>query len=171
MINNLGRRIEEDKDQQHHGIGQQERIGIRLRADIERHEREPEDETHADDIPKVVTEAAPYILDRQGAGVGDRLFDEAQRRPYEQGVDRAEQEAAGHPQGGGDLLGKHEEEHEADDGYDRDPAPQEGQPGLAKGFPVKFERRCELVGHRGTIIRTCAPVKPSRSGRLTLPAL
>jgi len=116
LINDFGRGIQQNEDQKHYSIGKENAVGISLRTHIEGHEGNPKDKADTDHIPKIVTETSENVLDRQHAGVRDRLFYEAQRRTYEQGVHGAEQEAPGNPEGGGDLLGEHEEKEEANDG-------------------------------------------------------
>ena len=124
LVNHLWRGVEEDKNQQHDGIGKNQAVRVCLGSHIERHEGNPQDEADADHIPEIMTETVKYVLNRQDAVEGDRLFNEAQRCTDEQGVDGSEQETTGHSQGSGDLLSKDEEEKKPDDGKDGDPSPQ-----------------------------------------------
>jgi hypothetical protein len=78
---------------------------------------------------------------------GESLLDQAQRRPDQQRVHRAQQKAAQQPKRRGHRPGhqhRHGKQHEGDGD---DPSPREGARGLAEGLAVQGQRRPHDIGH------------------------
>ncbi len=89
LINDLRGRIEQDEQQQHHGVGNQRPVWVLLRAHVQRHKGNPEHEPDANDIPKILSETVEYVFERDRPRIGDGLFDQAERGSHEYGIDGA----------------------------------------------------------------------------------
>jgi len=96
LIDNFRRRVQQEKEEQEHHVREELPIGIRLHTQVERHQWQPQNEPNADDIPKVVTEAAKDVLESEGTTMANRLLDQAQGGANQERIHRTQHKPSDH---------------------------------------------------------------------------
>jgi hypothetical protein len=115
---------------------------VRLYTQVESHKRQPQDEPNADDIPKVVSDAAKNIVEGECPCMANRLLDQTQGGTNQERIHRTQQKASGHAERRCDLGGEHQQKSKSHHGHHGHPAAGKGFSGFVKGVPIE----CECFG-------------------------